>query len=162
MTETMIHIVGHVGTDIDHREVGNGTHVSSFRLATTPRRYDRAKGGYIDGVTNWLTVQCWRNLAMNVLESLKRGDPVMVFGKLRTQEWVKDDQRHSRFVVEATAIGHDLSRGVAAFTKRARVIEAFSDHDQAALQAAQDVEDASATLPSSVDAFADESFVTAS
>jgi single-stranded DNA-binding protein len=98
----------------------------------------------------------------NVLESLKRGDPVMVFGKLRTQEWVKDDQRHSRFVVEATAIGHDLSRGVAAFTKRARVIEAFSDHDQAALQAAQDVEDASATLPSSVDAFADESFVTAS
>jgi single-strand DNA-binding protein len=162
MTETMIHIVGHVGTDIDRRETGRGTPVSSFRLATTPRYYDRAKGGYVDGVTNWLTVQCWRNLAENVLESLKRGDPVMVFGKLRTQEWVKGEERHSRFILEATAIGHDLSRGVAAFTKRSRVVETLADHDQAALQAAQDLEESSTTLVTGPDPFADEPFVTAS
>ncbi len=163
MTETMIQIVGHVGTDIDHRELGTGTHLSTFRMAATPRYYDRNQRAYVDGVTNWLSVQCWRSLAVHVRESLKRGDPVIVVGRLKTQEWVKDGVRHSRFILDANAIGHDLTRGVATFTKRSRVsAEPFADHAQAALQAAQELEEATAALPSEPNPFTDEPMANAS
>jgi single-strand DNA-binding protein len=158
----VITIVGHVGTDVDHREVGNGNRLSQFRLATTPRYFDRGQRAYVNGVTNWLSVQCWRHLAVHVRDSLKRGDPVVVVGRLKTQEWVKDNERHSRFILEATAIGHDLSRGVTTFTKMARAAESFPDHADAAMQAAQELEEASAALASQPDPFADEPLATAS
>jgi len=162
MTETVMHVVGHVGTDVDHREVGNGTHLSQFRLATTPRHYDRAQRAYVDGVTNWLSVQCWRTLAVHVHESVKRGEPVLVVGKLKTQEWVKDGVRQSRFVLEATAIGHDLSRGVSTFTKRTRVPDSYPDHALAAVAAAQELEEATAALTSQPDPYADQPLANAS
>ena len=145
MTDTVLHVVGHIGTDVDHRELPNGTHLSTFRLATTPRYWDRAQRAYVDGTTNWLSVQCWRSLALNVHTSLKRGDPVIVVGRLKTQEWVKDGVRSSRFILEANAVGHDLTRGVCSFTKMAPPAESHPDHHQAALQAAQAIEEISAT-----------------
>lgn len=162
MTETVITVVGHVGTDVDHREVGNGNHLSTFRLATTPRYFDRGQRAYVDGVTNWLSVQCWRNLAVHVRDSLRRGDPVVVVGRLKTQEWVKDGVRNSRFILEATSVGHDLSRGVSTFTKMARVTEPFPDHSQAAVQAAQELEEATAALAAEPNPFADESLANVS
>jgi single-strand DNA-binding protein len=147
MTETVIHVVGHVGSDVERREVGAGTSLSTFRLATTPRHYDRTKGAYVDGTTSWLSVQCWRSLAVNVHRSVNRGDPVIVVGKLKTQEWVKDGERCSRFILEATAVGHDLTRGITSFTKMSRVPESFPHPSQAARRAAQDVEEGPTSLP---------------
>lgn len=121
MTETVMHIIGYVGTDIDHRTVSSGVDLSTFRLASTPRRFDRQQQRYVDHTTNWFSVQCWRSLAAHVADSVRCGDPVIVIGKLRTNEWQRDDGgKTSRFVVEATAVGHDLSRGSAIFTKSAR------------------------------------------
>ncbi|MGI8699884.1 MAG: single-stranded DNA-binding protein [Nocardioidaceae bacterium] len=140
MSETVISVVGHIGSDVDHREVGSGTHLSTFRLATTPRYWDRAQRTYVDGTTNWLSVQCWRALALHVSTSVSRGDPVIVIGKLKTQEWEKEGVRSSRLILEATAVGHDLNRGVSSFTKIARTTEPVSDHAQAALEAAREVE----------------------
>lgn len=126
MSETVLHIVGFVGTDIDHRRVGQATDLSTFRLASTPRRWDKTQKQYVDEPTNWLTVQCWRSLAVHVRDSLNRGDPVIVVGRLRTEEWTKDDARHSRFYLDATTVGHDLSRGVGRFRKATRPSEAVN------------------------------------
>lgn len=120
MNDTVLHIVGFVGTDVDHRRVGEATDLSTFRLASTPRRWDKAQQQYVDGTTNWITVQCWRSLGVHARDSLRRGDPVIVIGRLRTEEWVKDEVRHSRLVIDATTVGHDLSRGVSRFVKATR------------------------------------------
>jgi len=140
MSETIFHVVGHIGTDVDHRELENGVHLSTFRLATTPRYWDRAQRAYVNGTTNWLSVHCWRDLALHVHKSLNRGDPVIVIGKLKTQEWEKDGVRSSRFILEAIAVGHDLSRGVTVFTKMARTREHVFDNSPAAVKAAREVE----------------------
>jgi single-strand DNA-binding protein len=147
MTETVIHVVGHVGTDIAHRELPDGTHQSTFRLAATPRHYDRARRAHVDGTTNWLGVKCWRSLALNVARSLHRGDQVVVVGKLRTEEWVKGGVRGSRFVLEATAIGHDLSRGVSIFTKVTPRTASSPDSGHGAVEAAHQVEARADTRP---------------
>jgi single-strand DNA-binding protein len=127
MTDTVIHMIGHAGTDIDYRQVGNGTDLSTFRLASTPRRFDRASEKFVDGTTNWITVQCWRLLALHVRDSVRRGDPLVVVGRLKTEEWEKDGTRYSRMVLDALAVGHDLNRGVSAFRKAARLADARTD-----------------------------------
>ncbi len=140
MTETVLHVIGHVGTDVDHRKVGEGTDLSTFRLATTPRRWDRAQRAYVDGTTTWFTVQCWRSLAAHVRDSIRRGDPVLVIGRLKTEEWTKDDVRNSRIVLEATSVGHDLTRGVSAFRKAPRPVEVGSDDAREVRQALEEIE----------------------
>jgi single-strand DNA-binding protein len=51
---------------------------------------------------------------------VRKGDPVIVIGRLRTQVWVKDAVQQERTVLEALTIGHDLSRGTSAFNRSER------------------------------------------
>ncbi|MBA2561090.1 MAG: single-stranded DNA-binding protein [Propionibacteriales bacterium] len=144
MTDTVIHIIGHVGTDVDYRRVGSGTDLSTFRVASTPRRWDRGQRGYVDGTTTWLSVQCWRSLALHVRDSVRRGDPIVVVGKLKTEEWTKDGVRNSRFILDAISVGHDLNRGVSSFRKMAKPVETPADDSRDARDALQEIEDAEA------------------
>lgn len=114
--EALVQMTGHVGTEVDIR--GNGS-VTAFRLACTPRV--RGKGGeFSDGNTTWIDVTCFRSLAAHVAASVRKGDPVIVVGKLRTSVWTKDGQTRERLGLEAEAVGHDLSRGTAIFRKSVR------------------------------------------
>ena len=114
--EALVQMTGHVGTEVDIR--GNGS-VTAFRLACTPRV--RGKGGeYSDGNTTWIDVTCFRSLAAHVAASVRKGDPVIVIGRLRTSVWVKDGQTRERLGLEAETVGHDLSRGTAIFRKSVR------------------------------------------
>lgn len=116
--ETTVAVQGWIGSDIRFKEVSDGVTVCSFRLATTPRQFDRASGGWTDRPTNWFTVECWRNLATNVRESMERGQPIVVTGRFRTTEWQDEaGNPRSRLVIEAAAVGHDLSRGTATFVR---------------------------------------------
>jgi single-strand DNA-binding protein len=113
--DASVHITGHAGTDVEVR--GNGT-VATFRLACTPRV--RTKGEWSDGNTTWLEVSCFRALAEHVAGSVRRGDPLVVVGRLRTSVWEKDGQTHERLVIEAETVGHDLNRGTTMFRRRSR------------------------------------------
>ena len=142
MSETILHMVGHVGTDIDHRKVGEAVDLSTFRLASTPRRWSKEARGYVDGTTNWITVQCWRALAVHVRDSIRRGDPVIVVGRLRMEEWTKGEVRNSRFVLEATTVGHDLTRGKSTFVKAPKPQpEPVADESVAAREAVRELEE---------------------
>jgi single-strand DNA-binding protein len=114
--EALVHITGYAGSEVEIR--GNGT-VSAFRLACTPRV--RTKGGWADGNTTWIEVSCFRLLAEHVAASVRKGDPVVVVGKLRTSVWEKDGQTHERLALEADLVGHDLNRGTSAFRRRPRL-----------------------------------------
>ena len=113
--EAVVHITGYAGTEVETK--ANGT-VAKFRLACTPRV--RTKGEWGDGNTTWIEVSCFRALAEHVASSIRKGDPVVVIGRLRTNVWDKDGQTHERLVLEAETIGHDLNRGTAAFRRRVR------------------------------------------
>jgi single-strand DNA-binding protein len=66
-------------------------------------------------------VSCFRTLAQHVAQSVCKGDPVIVVGKLRTNVWEKDGQTHERLVLEADMIGHDLNRGTSTFQRPPRL-----------------------------------------
>jgi single-strand DNA-binding protein len=68
-------------------------------------------------------VSCWRDLAANAAASLRKGDPVIVSGKLSTRTYEKDGQSRSVCELEALAIGPDLARGTAVFRRSPRSAE---------------------------------------
>ena len=119
--EAQVHITGYAGSEVETR--GNGT-VSAFRLACTPRI--KTKGGWGDGNTTWIEVACFRTLAQHVAQSVRKGDPVLVVGRLRTNVWEKDGESRERLVLEADTVGHDLNRGTSAFRRPPRSTPADS------------------------------------
>ena len=90
---------------------------AEFRLGST-RRIRRADGVWADAGTTWITVEAWSSLADGVRGSLDKGDPVIVTGRLRTDEWHDlNGEPQSRLVMVADAVGHDLTRGRTRFTR---------------------------------------------
>ena len=118
MNETFVTLTGWLGGDVTVREAG-GVPVAHFRVATTPRRYVRKTDSWEDGDTQWYAVNAWRALAENCERSLRRGEPVVVHGKLSVSVWTnKAGLEVTTFEVEAAFVGHDLNRGTSAFQRR--------------------------------------------
>ena len=118
MNESYVTLQGWVGADVDVRDVGD-TQCASFRVGSTPRYLKN--GTWVDGQTSWFTVNCWRALGKNVSESVKRGDAVVVHGRVRVDVWEREGQPSSvSWILDATFVGHDLTKGTSSFAKSTR------------------------------------------
>ncbi|MGW3039526.1 single-stranded DNA-binding protein [Kitasatospora sp. NPDC001159] len=115
MSETHVTVLGNVATEVSYGETANGVPMANFQLGCTERRYDRERACWVDGETQWLRVTAWRALAVNLIGSLAKGDPVLVTGRLRVREWTEGEVKRSRAEVDARSVGHDLTRGTSAF-----------------------------------------------
>ncbi|MBV6697633.1 single-stranded DNA-binding protein [Kitasatospora aureofaciens] len=115
MNETQVTVIGNVATEVTYGETGSGVPMASFRLASTERRYDRQRECWVDGDTQWLSVTAWRALAVNLIGSLAKGDPVVVSGRLRMREWGEGEVKRAKVEIDARWVGHDLTRGTSAF-----------------------------------------------
>jgi single-strand DNA-binding protein len=94
-----------------------GLAITSFRMASPQRRFDRSQEKWIDGDTNWYTITTFRQLAANAAVCVKKGERVVVTGRLRIREWESGDKTGTNIDVEADALGHDLSWGTSAFSR---------------------------------------------
>lgn len=90
---------------------------TSFRMASTRRYFDRTQNAWVDGRTEWFTVKCWRDQARNVAHSLRKSDPVLVTGRLGTEVWDGPEGPRTTLVLEALAIGPDLTFGSSNFAR---------------------------------------------
>lgn len=122
MTDT-ITLRGTVGTDPRQVTTANGIDITSFRLASPQRRYDREKQAWVDGDTNWYTVSTYRQLARNAGGSIKKGDPVIVTGRLKVRPWETGDKKGVSVEVDAESLGHDLHWGTTTYSRSLRSTE---------------------------------------
>jgi single-strand DNA-binding protein len=120
MNDTYVTVVGNAVDAPNARRLESGTTVCNFRVASTARRFDREAGKWADGDSLFLKVTCWRQLADNALQSIFKGDPVVVVGRLFTRAYEVEGQRRSSYEMEAVSVGHDLARGVTEFKRTAR------------------------------------------
>ncbi|MFB8104409.1 single-stranded DNA-binding protein [Streptomyces sp. NPDC056007] len=125
MNETMVTLVGNAATAVDFRETATGG-MARFRFVVTPRRRDRETQLWTDGPTSFYTVWAWRTLASNLAGSVGIGEPLLVHGRLKVREEEKEGGRRTFVDVEAVAVGHDLSRGTAAFRRVVRTEPALT------------------------------------
>lgn len=110
-----ITVTGNIATDPDHKRTSAGVAITSFRLASSQRRFDRATGVWIDGATNFYSVSTFRGLAEHAFASLKKGDRVLLTGRLRLRDWEAGAKRGTTVEIDAEAIGHDLLWGTTTF-----------------------------------------------
>lgn len=148
MTDIMT-ITGFVATTPRHLITADGLAVTSFRLASNLRKFDRQKKSWVDAGTNWYTVSTYRNLAMNVVGSVQKGDRVLVTGRLRIRDWGDGDRKGVNIDLDADALGHDLNWGTAAFTRSIHSAEVDAGVEAAA------VDEADESFPAADDAPAD-------
>lgn len=113
----MITLTGLVATQPKHLVTSEGLSITSFRLASTQRRFDRSQERWIDGDTNWYTITTFRQLAINVVGSVHKGDRVIATGRLRIRDWTTGEKAGTNIEVDADAVGPDLLWGTAVFTR---------------------------------------------
>jgi single-strand DNA-binding protein len=140
MNDLIMTVNGWVATDPSQHVGPTGARLTSFRLASTSRFFDRDKGEWTDGRTEWFTVKVFRNAAITVANSIKKGQPVTVHGRFRTNEWEGEGGTRTDLVIDATSVGHDLTRGTAEFT-RAFGDASLAGADGAGDEAAEGAED---------------------
>ncbi len=128
----LISVAGLVATTPRHLVTQEGLPITSFRLASSHRRFDRSQNKWIDGETNWFTVTGFRQLAINASTSVSKGDRILVAGKLRVRDWDNGERAGTSVEIEAEAIGHDLSWGSAVFTRTVlvREVETTDPHEE--------------------------------
>src|SRR5690625_7188491 len=109
--ETQITLVGNLVDDPELRFTPSGTAVANFRVASTPRYFDRQAGEWKDGEAMFLTCTVWRQYAENVAETLQRGMRVIVQGRLKQRSFeTQQGEKRTVFEVDVDEIGRAACR----------------------------------------------------
>lgn len=116
-------IQGLVATTPRHIITQDGLPITSFRIASSQRKFDEASNVWVDGDTNWLTVTAFHQLAINVSESIFKGERIVVTGNLKVRDWDNGDRAGTIVELEAITMGHDLTWGLSTFNRTVLVQE---------------------------------------
>lgn len=118
INEAHVSFAGYVAAEPSYKVFPNGSTQARLRLAYTARRLNRETGEWGDGPTSFVNVYCWRQLATHVAMCVRKGEPLVVHGRLQVRRYQHRDGTPGTAVeIEASALGHDLSRGVAQFSR---------------------------------------------
>ncbi|MFC4590928.1 single-stranded DNA-binding protein [Sphaerisporangium corydalis] len=131
MNDIYITLIGNVSAEPRQYSFNDGLRVTSLRLASTRRVFDKSSQSWHDGETTFYAVRCYRALAENVAQSIKLGQPIVVHGKLRIRSYEREGERRFLAEVEAIAVGHDLRRGLSRFERAQRGLPASAADEDA-------------------------------
>ena len=107
--ETTLNITGNLVEDVELRFTPSGAAVANFRIASTPRTFDRQSNTWKDGETLFMRCAAWKDLGENVAESLTKGMRVNVEGRLKSRSWDdKDGTKRTVMELEVDEIGPSL------------------------------------------------------
>ena len=118
-----------VATTPRHLVTQEGLPITSFRLASSKRRFDRTKKTWVDGETNWFTINSFRQLAINSASSISKGDRIVVSGRLKVRDWDNGERSGTSVEIEADCLGHDLVWGTSEFSRTVLVREDPEDDE---------------------------------
>lgn len=115
--ETVITVIGNLVDDPELRFLPNGTPVAKFRIASTPRHFDKQSNEWKDAESLFLTCSIFRQAAENVAESLHRGARVIVQGRLKQRSYEKDGVKRTIYELDVEEVGASLKNATATVTK---------------------------------------------
>jgi len=117
--ETVITVVGNLVDDPELRFTPSGAAVTKFRVASTPRVFNRETNEWKDGEALFLTCSVWRQAAENVAESLQRGTRVIVQGRLKQRSYEdREGVKRTVYELDVDEVGASLTYATAAVTKK--------------------------------------------
>ena len=119
--ETIITVVGNLVDDPELRFTPSGAAVANFRIASTPRTFDRQTNDWKDGDSLFLSCAVWRQAAENVAESLQKGMRVVVTGRLKSRQYeTREGEKRTAMEIEVEEVGPSLKYATAKVTRASR------------------------------------------
>lgn len=119
--ETVITVVGNLVDDPELRFTPSGAAVANFRIASTPRTFDRQTNEWKDGESLFLSCNIWRQAAENVAESLHKGTRVIATGRLRQRSYeTREGEKRTVFELEVDEVGPSLRNATVKVQRMAR------------------------------------------
>ena len=119
--ETPITLVGNIVADPELRYTPSGAAVANFRVASTPRAFNRDSGQWEDQEGLFLTCNIWREAAENVMETLSKGMRVIVQGRLRQRAYeTREGEKRTVYEIEVDEVGPSLKFASAQVTRNPR------------------------------------------
>jgi single-strand DNA-binding protein len=116
--ETVITVVGNLVDDPELRFTPAGVAVAKFRIASTPRVFDRQANEWKDSDPLFLTCSVWRQAAENVAESLAKGVRVIVQGRLKQRSYEdREGVKRTVYELDVDEVGPTLARATAKVEK---------------------------------------------
>jgi single-strand DNA-binding protein len=107
--ETVITVIGNLVDDPELRYTPSGAAVAKFRIASTPRAFDKETNAWKDGEALFLTCSVWRQYAENVAESLSRGTRVIVQGRLKQRSYeTREGEKRTVYELDVEEVGPAL------------------------------------------------------
>jgi single-strand DNA-binding protein len=119
--DTQITVVGNLVDDPELRFTPSGAAVANFRIASTPRTFDKQTNEWKDGDALFLSCSVWRQAAENVAESLQKGMRVVVQGNLRSRQYeTREGEKRTVFEIQVDEVGPSLKYATAKVTRTQR------------------------------------------
>ncbi|GAA2126590.1 single-stranded DNA-binding protein [Glycomyces algeriensis] len=116
--ETVITVIGNLVDDPELRYTPSGAAVAKFRIASTPRTFDKESNAWKDGEALFLTCSVWRQYAENVAESLSRGTRVIVQGRLKQRSYeTREGEKRTVYELDVEEVGPALRFSTAKLNK---------------------------------------------
>ena len=119
MSGNSITIVGNITRDPELRFTPSGQANARLGVAVNRRWQDRNSGEWQEA-TSFFDVICWRELAENVSESLKRGARIIVTGRLEQRTWEQEGNKRSVVEIIAAEVAPSLRWATAKVEKTER------------------------------------------
>ena len=107
--DTQITLVGNIASDVELRFTPSGAPVANFRIASTPRTYNKQTSQWEDGEAMFLTCNVWRQAAENASQSLAKGMRVIVQGRLKARTFQnREGESRTVFEIDVDEVGPSL------------------------------------------------------
>lgn len=119
--ETVITVVGNLVDDPELRFTPSGAAVANFRIASTPRTFNRQTNEWEDGEALFLSCSIWRQAAENVAESLTKGMRVVVQGRLKSRSYeTREGEKRTVMELDVEEVGPSLKYATAKVQRTTR------------------------------------------
>ncbi|HTL23313.1 MAG TPA: single-stranded DNA-binding protein [Mycobacteriales bacterium] len=119
--DTIITVVGNLVSDPELRFTPSGAAVANFRIASTPRTFDKQTNQWKDGEGLFLSCSVWRQAAENVAESLQKGMRVIVQGRLVQRSYdTKEGEKRTVVELQVDEVGPSLTFATAKVNRTQR------------------------------------------
>lgn len=107
--ETQITVVGNLTADPELRFTPSGAAVANFTIASTPQKFDKDTGKWVDLEALFMRCSVWRQAAENAAEGLSKGDRVIAVGNLKQRSYeTKEGEKRTVVELDVNEVGPSL------------------------------------------------------
>ncbi len=110
MNGNMITVFGNLTKDPVLKYLPTGKAVINFAVACNHGWRDKESQTWVEGEASFFKVECWDALAENIADSFRKGDPLIVVGRMSCRKYEQEGLTRESWEIRAETVGPDMRK----------------------------------------------------